>query len=297
MRRRLLVLLACLALSACALALPEAALPPVPAGDAFRVATLNLHHVALDRPGLWSPQGWLARREAVAQALGALDADLVALQEAHARRDDPVRRFRGPAVAWLGRRQPGYGVAGVGADGAPPHAQPILYRESRFQLLDEGRFAFAIEPAILGRPGLDASDPAYATWVRLLDRRAGRRLTLVNVHFDHESSEAQRHAARLVARFARNRTAQGEAVVVAGDLNVRRASEPVAILRGAGLAVPFVPGATYHFGRGVNLLGAIDHIAHGPTLAPLGPPIVLRQQFEGVWPSDHHPVMLDLARR
>ena len=297
MRMWLCVIVLACAASACALDPRPRADDARPAVDAFRVATHNIHRIALDEMGRWSPEGWLRRREAVAQAFTALDADIVALQEAHAQRSDPLRRSRGPAVAWLTARRPDYAVAGVGRDGAPPHAQPILYRRGRFERVAEGRFGFGFETRALGRPGLDASAPSHAAWVKLRDRLTRRVLTFVNVHFDHRSSEAQGHAARLVARFAKARMALGEAVIVAGDLNVRRASRPVAILREAGLAVPFVKGATYHFGIGLNVLGAIDHVAHGPRLTALGPPRVLRKRFDGRWPSDHHPVTLDLAWR
>jgi hypothetical protein len=67
------------------------------------------------------------------------------------------------------------------------------------------------------------------------------------------------------------------------------------MLEAAGLSFSRVPGATFHLNRGLNLLGAIDHLAHGPGAAPLGPPFVLRQRLGGAWPSDHYPVAADFA--
>ena len=72
------------------------------------------------------------------------------------------------------------------------------------------------------------------------------------------------------------------------------------VLRPASLnvTVPLpVPGATFHLNRGLNLFGAIDHLAHGPGAAPLGPARVLRERFGDVWPSDHYPVAGDFVLR
>ena len=42
-----------------------------------------------------------------------------------------------------------------------------------------------------------------------------------------------------------------------------------------------VRGATYHLHRGVDLIGAIDHIAHSSSLQPVAEPFVLRRKFDG----------------
>jgi hypothetical protein len=44
---------------------------------------------------------------------------------------------------------------------------------------------------------------------------------------------------------------------------------------------------------GVNLFGAIDHIAHIGDATPVAAPVVLRQKFAGEWPTDHYPVIVD----
>ena len=67
-------------------------------------------------------------------------------------------------------------------------------------------------------------------------------------------------------------------------------------MRFSGISSPFLPidGATFHFNRGLNLFGAIDHIGiAGPIAA--GPTTVVRDQFGGRWPTDHYPVLVDLT--
>lgn len=47
--------------------------------------------------------------------------------------------------------------------------------------------------------------------------------------------------------------------------------------------------------QNLTLFGAINHIAlAGPSEAEAAP-VVLRQEFEGEWPTDHYPVVVDLG--
>ena len=262
----------------------------------FRLATFNVHFIDLDRAdGPWSLGAWQRRRVSLDRAFKSLDADIVALQEANAAARSGHRRRPGPQRAWLSSRNPGYGVVGGDSDGTPPYAQPVFYRTARFDALDGGWFQFSPRPGDPTSAGLGDTEPAHASWARLRDRRNGRTLTLLNVHFHHRRRAPQDHAARLVAAFAAPLIARGEAVLLAGDLNVRLASPPVATMRAAGLRFLPTRETTYHFNRGVNVLGAIDHIAHGPDFTALGPPRIHRDRFDGLWPSDHYPVSAALA--
>ena len=84
-------------------------------------------------------------------------------------------------------------------------------------------------------------------------------------------------------------------MILVGDLNERAGSALIGKLSHAGLTFARVPGATYHFDRGINLFGAIDHIATTRNVTIISGPHVLRQRFGGAWPSDHYPVTADLS--
>jgi hypothetical protein len=60
-------------------------------------------------------------------------------------------------------------------------------------------------------------------------------------------------------------------------------------------SLEFVPvrGATYHFNLGFNLFGAIDHISHTRDAKLIGGPVVIRDRFGAVWPTDHYPLVAD----
>lgn len=267
---------------------------PLPDG-ALRVVTHNVHYILLNQTeGRWSRADWDRRKPALDAAFRALAPDIAAFQE--------MESFGGGSVSgvnlaldWLLAQNPGFAAAAVGDPATFPSTQPILYRRDRLEARDQGWFFFSETPEVIYSRTFNGSYPAFASWAVLRDRRTDRDVTVINVHFDYASWQNRRQSADLVADRVRARLAAGERVVVLGDLNARAGSPTHAILEGAGLRFLPVQGATVHFDRGFNLFGAIDHIAVGPGVAAEGAPMVLRQSFGGVWPSDHYPVAADLV--
>jgi endonuclease/exonuclease/phosphatase (EEP) superfamily protein YafD len=85
----------------------------------------------------------------------------------------------------------------------------------------------------------------------------------------------------------------GEQVFLVGDTNARAGSRTMILLERAGLHFVRVEGSTYHFDRGLNLFGAIDHLGATEGIRLVAEPVVLRRQFGDEWPSDHYPVLAD----
>ena len=269
------------------------ALPPAPPG-ALRLATHNVHYIDLRAAsGPWSVAGWEARRGAFDAAFKALGADAVAFQEMESWGGGSESRDN-LALDWLLARNPGFAAAAAGDPATFPSTQPILYRTDRLAPLDQGWFFFSATPDAIYSRGFDGAPPSFASWAAFRDRRSGEALTVVNVHLDAGSWENRRQAAGLVAAFVGGRIAKGERVALLADLNALHGSPTMDILEGAGLRFPHVPAATFHANRGLHLFGAIDHIGFGPGLDPEAPPMVLQGRWDGAWPSDHHPVVIDV---
>ncbi len=284
-----------LLLLACASHVANSGRAPLPArpSDTVRVASHNVHYIVLGRAeGPWSVGDWERRRGAMDAAFKALDADLVAFQEMESfqRGDEGSVNL---ARDWLLAQNPGYAAAASGDARVFPSTQPILYRTDRLRLVDQGWFFFSDTPDVIYSRTFNGSFPAFASWATFAPP-GGEAFTVVNVHFDYGSRSNRLKSAALVAERFRPRIAAGERVVLVGDLNALYGSETMGLLEGAGLAFARVPGATFHFNRGINLYGAIDHLGVGPGVAVTGGPAVLRQQFGGVWPSDHYPVVADI---
>lgn len=269
----------------------------MPARDdplALRVASLNVHYILLDRAtGPWSLADWHRRKPALIRTVAALDADIIAFQEMESFRrgdDGSVNLARDALLQAL----PEFAAGASGDWRRFPSTQPIFYRRDRLRLLDQGWFFFSQTPDVIYSRTFDGTYPAYASWAQFRDLRSGTDLRVVNLHTDWRNGQNRMHSMALTARRIAPWLAEGQHVVVAGDFNARAGAASLRILEQAGLSLTPARGASMHFGRGLALFGAIDHIMHDCGTALTGQPVVVPLRPDGVWPSDHHPVLAQL---
>ncbi len=252
------------------------------------VATLNIHYIYEGQ----TKMPWLERREAVVAALDDIDADLFAFQE--------METFAGShsnaaneQQAWIAAASPGYAFAATGDPALFPNTQPIMYRRDRFDMLDQGFFFFSPTPDELYSRPWHGRFPYFATWALFFDREAPGlpRFAVVNLHLDHSNRRDRRLAAELV--LDRTRAFGGLPILVVGDFNALASFRTVRTFRDAGFSVAPIKGASYHFGRGLDLYPAIDHVLYSPGWG-LVSTSVYREAPGGIWPSDHYPVIATL---
>lgn len=289
------VLLALLA--ACASHIANSGRPKIPAKDAaaLRVATFNVHWVALrQEDGPWSPAGFERRKGAMTASMQAIGPDVLALQEAES---FPATNRDGTnlVVAHLLETLEGLELAASGPPDTFPPTQPILYRSSALEVRDEGWFFFSQTPDEMYARTFNGGFAAFASWAEFAPVSGGSPFRVVNIHTDFASRSNRRQSAALVRDRIAPWIAAGQLVVVVGDMNALRGSATLRLMEEAGVTFLPVPGATVHFNRGLNLFGAIDHIGLSAGLTA-GTPVVVRQKFGEVWPSDHYPVFADIAQ-
>jgi endonuclease/exonuclease/phosphatase family metal-dependent hydrolase len=253
------------------------------------VATFNVHYISPRQERM----RWEGRRSAVLAAVRDVDADIVAFQEMETFLGGSFNR-ENRQLEYLRRNLPEYSVGATGDPAEYPSTQPIFYRASRFALMNQGYFFFSDTPDEIYSRSWDGRFPAFCSWVRLRDRVAGRTLVVYNVHFDAGSSENRRRASELVVRREARIRREGEASVIAGDFNAPWFFPTVRGIAEEGFAVANTRGPTYHFGRGIGILPAIDHVLHSSELAHRETR-VLRKRYDGAWPSDHYPVAVELS--
>lgn len=262
---------------------------------ATRIATYNVHYIQLVRAsGGWSQADWEERKGPLDATVKALDADIIAFQEMETfagGNEDSNNLTR----RWLLSRNQQFEAAAIGDWREFPSTQPIFYRPERFALVDQGWFFFSETPDVIYSRTFNGSYPAFASWAQFRDRRSGSMLRVLNVHLDYSSGENRRRSTDLIVARVGPWIEQGEVVILAGDLNARAGSSLHRMLEATGLTFLPVQGSTFHFDRGLNLFGAIDHIAHSAPIAPLGEPVVLRQRLGETWPTDHYPVIADFS--
>lgn len=290
----LLVPVAALALTLAACNPPPKPIQEAPS-DTLRVASLNVHYIILSQQtGPWSVGDWERRKGPLDQAFKALNADIIGFQEmeSFARAGDPNVNL---ARDWLLAQNPGYAAGANGDANVFPSTQPIFYRTARVSLVDQGWYFFSDTPNVIYSNTYNGSYPAYASWA-LFETPQGQ-LRVVNLHTDFGSRSNRKLSLELVADRTAPWITAGERVMVIGDFNALRSSPLLRPLKDLGVRFPAVRGATYHLNRGLGLFGAIDHLGLGPGVEIIGPPQVIRQKFEGEWPTDHYPVTADVTLR
>lgn len=284
----------CYALAGCAPFMSNSGDPLVPdrMPDSLRLASHNVHFIRSDRhSGAWSLADWDRRKDALDATFKALDADIVAFQEMVSMGDTQDRSVN-LAREYLQARNPKYAIAGSGDWRVFPTRQPIFYRKDRLKLLDQGWFYFDDPSEVAHETTLSEFWIYYCSWAKFADRQ-GRAFYVYNLHFHYHDPNKRETAAHALAQRIAPALQRGDPVFAMGDTNALSDGLAVHILRKTGLKISEAVGATFHFNTGLGLYGAIDRIGSAPQIEQVGGPWVVRQQFEGNWPSDHYPIVAD----
>ncbi|MBN1155054.1 endonuclease/exonuclease/phosphatase family protein [candidate division KSB1 bacterium] len=263
--------------------------------DRIRVMTFNIR---FDNPRD-GENAWIYRNDNVASMIRFHKADIAGLQEALYSQ-----------IEFLESRLFEYGWIGVGRDDGERAGEfsPIFYRTDRFHLLEQGTFWCSETP---DKPGLgwDAACNRIVTYGKFKDRNTRKNFFVFNTHFDHMGEQARINSASLLLNKI-TEIADDDHVIVTGDFNADTNSEVYKILTSEN-----------GIGEGDQLynseqLSAYQH--HGPcgtytgfdtNLEPQKPIDfifvrneamvihhgTLSDRFEGLYPSDHFPVLTEIV--
>jgi len=251
----------------------------------FRVATFNIRCPA-DR----APNAWTCRVGRVCGVIDKQGFDLMGLQEATAGQIDDLLTK-------------GWDVVGGGRDDGKRRGEAscIFFRIARFDLRDTGTFWLSETPEVPGSKSWDTACTRVCTWARLLDRKTGREFVHFNTHLDHMSAAAREHGMALIlARIPL--IAQGRPVILTGDMNATPGAPPIrlatSVLHDAA-AISRTPHtgtlATFNaFKSNPAPTAQIDYIFVSDNVRVLTHATV-NDSEEGLYPSDHFPVMADVV--
>lgn len=269
---------------------PGSSDPVVAVADStLRVMTFNIRY---DNPGDGA-HAWPHRKERVASVIRFHEADLVGLQEALKGQIDDLAALL-PDYAWIG----------VGRDdgAAAGEFSPLFYRKDRFDLVEHATFWLSETPGVAGSQGWDAALPRVVTWGRFRDKATGTEFFLFNTHFDHRGARARTESARLL-RAQIDALAGDAPVVVTGDFNAEPTTEAYRVMtaglddaRLRSLTPPHGPDETFwgftvetgEEGRRIDYI----FVKPGVRVRRYG---VLTDHWNGHFPSDHLPVLAEVA--
>lgn len=286
-RQLLLALFAWFTVSATGLRAEE------PSPKPLRVMSFNIRYgTAKDGENHWDK-----RREFLVETVREFQPDLLGTQETLGFQRD-----------YLAEKLDGYRAIGVGRDDGKETGEmtAVLFRTSRFELLDHGHFWLSETPDVPGSKAWDAAITRMVTWLKLRDRQAPGQpeLYFYNTHFDHIGKEARAQSAALLRKRIEELPGHPP-VIVTGDFNEGEGSRPYLALFAPKDSLPPVLLDTYRAAHPVrasdegtfsgfkaaNREGArIDWIGHTQQFKVLRAAID-RTERDGRTPSDHFPVI------
>ncbi len=258
----------------------------------IRVMTFNIRYNE-PRDGV---NAWGNRKQKVADVIRFHKADLVGVQEAQIGQLEDLEKLL-PALSWCG-----VGRTDGKRDG---EFSAILYRKERFQLLECKTIWLSETPDVAGSKGWDAAFPRIVTRAKLRDRRTKRTFFHFNTHFDHIGVKARSESAKMIIGRIRSASA-GTQSILTGDLNVKEDTEAYRTLtaRDSGLRDARYISKNGHFG-GTSTFNAfkemqpamkIDFIFVTPGIDVFEHG-VLSDNWDGLWASDHLPVLAEIGLR
>ncbi|MCL2107160.1 MAG: endonuclease/exonuclease/phosphatase family protein [Oscillospiraceae bacterium] len=174
---------------------------------------------------------------------------------------------------------------------------PILYRKDKYECLDSGVFWLSEKPCVLSM-SWGTSLPRIAAWALLRDKETGFSYVHYNAHFDHQSEAARVNSAALLANRINARNAPA---VLTGDFNCEPDSQAYDYLMQAelrdtaALAGEADSGCSYHGYSGETQGVPIDFIMANHYLRGVAGYQILRDSYDGLFPSDHFAVMATLT--
>jgi len=235
---------------------------------------------------------WDLRKELVVKTIREYNPDLLGLQEVFPMQEEYLRESF-PEYVYYGRSRL--------VDPNDGEACSIMFRKERFNPSEQSTFWLSETPDEPGSKSWDSSLPRIANMISLKDKQVrGKKLVLINTHFDHRGKVAREEAAKII----KNRVSaleKGARVVITGDFNSGEGSRPYQSLMGENIIDTFrmvhpnrtEEESTFTAWKGRLIGNRIDWVLCSANFQILSATIN-RSHDKGRYPSDHYPVTATL---
>jgi len=256
-----------------------------------RVATYNVEYDNRNN----TSHLWESRKNLVANLFQIYQFDIVALQEPYVSQ-----------LADLKQLLPAYHYTGTTVRGSTTTDKQlsvgILYRPERLELLDSGMFWLSETPDVDSK-GWDNSQYRVCNWGRFEQKNNGKQFYYFSVHLGFGTEAREQSIALLQNKI--QAIANSMPAMLAGDFNFSQYDDVYFDMFHTGFFYDsyllaqqqFNPyeGTYLDYGNQLSSTNRIDHIftANCRSFQILSRK-VLNDNFNGLYPSDHAPVMIDL---
>ena len=135
----------------------------------------------------------------------------------------------------LSKALPSFRVIGVGRDDGKTAGEfaPIFFDTTRYQMLQSGTFWLSPTPDIPSK-GWDAALNRICTYALLQSKYDGKKLWVLNTHFDHIGETARLHSAQLlIEKFAEFTQVVNAPLLLLGDFNAEPDSPAYLLFKGS----------------------------------------------------------------
>ncbi len=176
----------------------------------------------------------------------------------------------------------------------------VYYLKDKYNLLDSGTIWLSETPEKKYTKDFDSKHNRIASWAVLEDKTTGEKFTHINTHLDHvlESTRVEQVKV-LQAKIAE--LEKETTVVCTGDFNTFETAEAYAQMRKTMddtklLAENSDTGITFHNYGAIEEHddGAIDFVFATKGTKALTYKII-RDSVDGIYPSDHYPIVADVV--
>lgn len=260
----------------------------IPAGDSGTVKLMSCNLRCLTPLDL-NQRSWFYRADLIMDGIENQAPGIIGFQEATVWQYD-----------YLVRSMPDYdSVITYRDESVIAEGCPIFYHTERFSLVDKGSFWLSETPEVMSRDW-GAACYRITSYVILTDNASGRDFVVFNTHLDHVSDEARIRGMEVIldkiAQFG------GLPAVIMGDLNAEEDSATIAAATEHFLDARYAAGETvdtytYQGWGDMTKARRIDYFMISRTgIVPLRYS-VLDQPRNGVWSSDHSPILLTMELR
>lgn len=258
----------------------------------INLCTFNIHYLTKNDSISWDAP--TNRKYRVVDLISKFNFDLIGAQE--------VDKAQLPDLIPLGYKDYGLAVA-TGLTTSPGIRNSVLYRPTRFTVLDKGTFWLSNRPDTASN-GWNGDSYRNCNWLKLLDSNTSKIFYYFNSHFDSMSNEARIRSARMIKDTIPLIAGDYPAFFM-GDLNSIETSEVISILnqsslndsRTLSLTQPKGPYGTGNGWRTNNYnVRRIDYIytynGNGRNKIEVQEYQVIDSIYNGKTPSDHWPVRI-----
>ncbi|MEQ7802300.1 endonuclease/exonuclease/phosphatase family protein [Pedobacter sp. ASV1-7] len=303
MKKSLLIILCAFALSSCSKKStiePEVKPPTNPPVETkwlnpIKVASYNIEYNNLNPAN--PADSWGNRKTLVANIFDKYSPDIVGVQEAYFSQLSDMMGLM-PDYAYVGKSVNG----SLSAD--RQLTVDIVYKKAKIEILNWDSFWLSSTPTVAGKDW-GAGQLRICTWAFVIDKSTNKQFYFFNVHLDFTGTEAREKSVKLLLDTI-PKISKGYPAVLTGDFNFSQHDIFYPQIRSGKILIDSyelaaertnITRSTFN-GYDVNATGdrRIDQIyLKGGVTLKVNSWAIRADSFNGRYPSDHFPVMIDLS--